>query len=273
MQKQIISASKILQARYRGVKGTAILMHRSMNKLNFSFATGLSLILLPILFDTALFLKMDFIIHLWKTMFDFWIAKLHLGGLTGVTVTKILGKTFYIPFPNPPVALPTLSGIRINILIALILFIISCFIRKTYLPLIYIFRAGIILQLSASIYFFIRPGYVPYGMWYFIPGMMVTGIYMLFLIPIFFALIYYIFDFPFWHKFIATLLTILYFIIFLPMQYMLHAYIISAGTLLFMPVLYLLFGVLLDTLLLISCYSWIMTWKGKDIPYIFIRNS
>jgi hypothetical protein len=43
---------------------------------------------------------------------------------------------------------------------------------------------------------------------------------------------------------------------------MLHAYIIHEWTLLFLPLMYLLFGTLLDVLMFVSMYAFGMSWRS-----------
>ncbi|MBY0544590.1 MAG: hypothetical protein K2Q14_03460 [Gammaproteobacteria bacterium] len=115
-----------------------------------------------------------------------------------------------------------------------------------------------------SIFFLINPDSPPYELSNYIKGMLNLGIYLLLLLAPLLTLIYYIFDFAFWRKFAVTFFIIAYFIIALPLQYMLQALIISSVSMLFMPVLYLLFGALLDTLMFVGWYSWAMTWAGRE---------
>jgi hypothetical protein len=50
--------------------------------------------------------------------------------------------------------------------------------------------------------------------------------------------------------------------IFLPLQILLQA-IILQKTVLFMPTLYIVFGMPLDVLVIIAFYSWGMSWPAK----------
>jgi hypothetical protein len=45
---------------------------------------------------------------------------------------------------------------------------------------------------------------------------------------------------------------------------MLHVYLLH-GSVLFMPVLYFVFGPFLDILVFIGFYSWGMSWKGRNL--------
>jgi hypothetical protein len=53
-------------------------------------------------------------------------------------------------------------------------------------------------------------------------------------------------------------MTIVHLMIFLPLQTLVHAYIVYTCSFLVMPVMFFLFGVLLDIFIIISFYSWAM---------------
>jgi hypothetical protein len=50
--------------------------------------------------------------------------------------------------------------------------------------------------------------------------------------------------------------------VFVPLQALAHAYILHQS-LLFMPVLFLLFGMPLQILVVVSFYSWGMSWRTR----------
>jgi len=52
--------------------------------------------------------------------------------------------------------------------------------------------------------------------------------------------------------------------VFLPLQAVVHAYVIYRGSLLTMPVLFLVFGVLLDVFVYVALYGWGMSWRSAS---------
>jgi hypothetical protein len=254
-------ASRILSVRYRGTHGTPINMHRSLRKLTLTPSIIFTIIFLPVLFDIVLWTNLEVITKFWGKIFEFWITRLNLEGSVDYTDINLFGKIATIPFTNLPIYKPSQAGIWTNIIVSALLLTLSKFIAKHYMPLTYILRAVLIIQVLTSLYCIFSRNHVLYDMQTYISGMLVIGIYMILLISPFLALIYYIFDFPVWQKILATILIVAYFIFMLPFQYMMHAFIISSGSLLFMPTLYLLFGVLLNTLMFVGSFAWIMTWK------------
>ena len=53
--------------------------------------------------------------------------------------------------------------------------------------------------------------------------------------------------------------------LFLPFQVLLQALVLQK-TVLFMPLLYIVFGMPLDVMLIIAVYSWGMTWSFRPAP-------
>jgi hypothetical protein len=60
-------------------------------------------------------------------------------------------------------------------------------------------------------------------------------------------------------KAFLTAITMIHLALFLPLQVLLQALILQK-TVLFMPVLYIIFGMPINILIIIALYSWGMTW-------------
>jgi len=78
-------------------------------------------------------------------------------------------------------------------------------------------------------------------------------------VPLLFGLTYYIFDFGLLKKAFLTAITMTHLALFLPLQVLVQALFLQK-TVLFMPVLYIIFGMPVDILIIIAFYSWGMTW-------------
>jgi len=247
-----------------GAKGTTIRMHRALRSMNFRRSIVMTMVLLPLIFSFALWVSMEPITSLWAKIFDFWIWKLELKGHVSYLPLSIFGQQVYIPYPNLPIIEPTSADVWMNLLVSIFILVVSLFLPKRYAPALYLLRAAMAIQISASAYFLWRPEGLPYDIGNYVAGMLVVGLYIMLLITPMLAAIYYVFGFAFWRKLVATVLILGYFVIALPFQYLVHAIIICYWSPLFMPLLYLLFGALLNVLMFVSWYSWAMTWRGKD---------
>lgn len=254
---------RLQRYRYTGARGTPITMHRALRRIRLSRSALASILLLPLLFDMALWYYAEALTTFWAQTFQFWIDQLQLAGRVLYTDTGLFGQSLYVPYPDLPAALPSQEAVMTNLIACVLLLLLADFIPARFMPAVYLLRAALVIQASSSIYFILHPYQPPYEMGDYLSALLAVGIYLMFLCAPLLATIYYIFDLPFWRKAVATALTLTYFAVALPFQYLLHAIIISSGSMLFMPVLYILLGALLNTFMFVCCYALAMTW-GKN---------
>ncbi|MDE3059909.1 MAG: hypothetical protein KGJ06_02740 [Pseudomonadota bacterium] len=255
------SDDSFLHKRRMGARGSIIPMHHALRVVHLNPSSRRAIVLLPIAFDVVLWFCLDPILRLWSSMFRFFITHLGLHGRVFTLGVEMPWGIIDMPFPALPVSLPSVSAVWINLLVCIAGFFLSRLIRNRFMPLAFLLRFILVIQASASLYFFISPHSFPYSLGTYITQCLTLGVYLLLLTPLILAMIYYIFDVAFWCKPALTALILVYFIIALPFQYMLHAMIISYGSLLFMPMLYIMCSFLLNTFIFICFYSWGMTWK------------
>ena len=267
MSSNRFSHQELKRHRHLGSRGNMIEMHHSLRNLSLDKFTVLSIFLLPLLFDVALWFNLETIVNFWRDVFIFWGKHLGMDASNSVFYTEIYipgREVLFMPFPNLPASLPSSFTVWTNLIVCFIVYLLSMLIPKTLLPVIYFLRALLLIQISASVYFLVSPDSFPYDMGDYISGTMALGIYLLLLIPLVMGMIYYIFDFGIIKKVLVTVAMMAYFMILLPFQYLMHAILISSWGIIFMPVLYLNFGLLLDTLMFIGWYSWAMTGKRRE---------
>lgn len=252
----------LMQLRRTGSKGSVIPVHHSFTTMRFTAVSLLAIILLPLLFDVGLWLVKDIITAYWRDVINMW---LRFGGSqaeVGWTDVAIVGQPVAFPFPKMVADLPSHVNLIVTGIVCFALFLVSFLIPGTLLPASYMLRAAAFLQLTTVGYFAWWPHEFPYQVPDYVAGSMALNFQLLFIIPLVLALIYYIFDFLVWKKVWLTLLTLAYFIIVTPFQYMLHAWIMYHTSVILMPMLYLMFGLLLDIMMFVAFYAWGMSWKG-----------
>jgi hypothetical protein len=247
-----------------GAHGTPIVMHRALRSMAMEPGAILSLIFFPTIFAMIIWSAAPLITAWWGELFEFWIDALKLEGSVSTRVASFFGTQTTFFYPDLPASPPTHSALWWNLIISVCMLLFSGRITRNFLPLAYLLRAVLIIQISSSVFFFVSSDTSTLNASNYAADMTVFSLYFISIIPLLFALIYYVFNFSVWRKFLVTSLAIGYFVIALPMQYMMHSWIISVYSLLFLPVLYLLFGALLDTLILVACYAWAMSWKDKS---------
>lgn len=251
-------------ARHANANGEQISMHHAFRTIGFTKVTLFTVFLLPFITDLILWWQIDNIIALWHGIFAFWSQMIGFSGEVENMPSNLLFATADLPIPAFDSVIPTTREVYINGLVAIALFAISFFLPEKMKPISYLFRTYFVIHLSAVLYFLISPDYFPYLLSDTVIGGLGLGIYILFLIPPLLGMIYYIFDFGLARKIMLTVLMLGYFILFIPMQYLLHALILHHLSLIFMPLLYLMFGLLMDVLVCVALYSYGMTWKKNN---------
>jgi hypothetical protein len=127
------------------------------------------------------------------------------------------------------------------------------------IPIIYLLRGILLVPATALLYFDLLPARFPHTPDSYMPGLVTAGIALISTVPLLFGLTYYIFDFGLWKKALLTGLTMAHLALFLPLQVLLQALFLQKAVL-FMPVLYIIFGMPVNILIIIALYSWGMTW-------------
>lgn len=238
-----------------------IAAHRSMRRLTLSPVKIMVMLFLPLAFNAATWWLREPISEGWAAIFKLWITKL---GLAGPVTLKAIGPAWLdlaLPYLELPSIAPNAITWWVTFIITAILLLFSRFTPDKLLPLRYFIRIVAFIQITALVFFASIPAAFPYALSEYIESSLVIGIGFILIIPWVHALIYYNFDFSFLQKVGFTLLTFIFILITLPFQVMTHAYLLINFSLLFLPLLHFIFGILLLTLACIALYGWAMSWK------------
>ena len=263
--EQLPLTDKQLNQRFTGVKGTKILKHRALRSMKLSTAALQTALFLPLLVDVLLWFNLDAIAALWSDIMSFWMDKFDLGYGIAHSGMTVLGRHISIPYPAVPTTYPSESYVIFNLIFAVVLALVSFILPRVHMPAIYLMRASLLIHGTSVLFFHFFPDSFPYDLSNYVTGMLALGMYLLCIIPVLMALLYYVLDFPLWRKLVVTTLMIGYFVIVFPMQYLMYGLALASWTMLFMPLLYILFGPLMNTLMFVCWYSWAMTWRGKNV--------
>ena len=250
------------ELRYSNAHGKIIPMHHAFKTLHLASVSRVSAMVLPVLFVGLLWLFLPMVFELWSAIFNFWMQHIYHSGI-GHAPVSILGQDLSIPYPVMDAEAPSQALVRMNLLVCVIAFAVSFLIPMVGAPLTYLLRTILLIQGSASLDRMLAPDFFPYTLKVYMLGAMTQCVYMLFLIPLILAVVYYIFDFSLWRKFLLTVMLLAFFLIAVPCQYMLHAYLIHEFTLLFLPLMYMMFGIVMDVLMFVSIYAYGMSWKSR----------
>jgi len=162
------------------------------------------------------------------------------------------------PWPDTPHFLAV--GIGTAAILAL-----SFLLPPRFLPARYFLRFVAAIQtVSLGFFFFATPPF-PYPLPGYLGGLLTVGMAVLALVPIALGFGFYIFDHSLGRQILITVLIVGHLAILLPLQGLIHAWLIHHLSLVVQPTLFFVFGLLVEVLVFVALYGWAMSWSGSEI--------
>jgi hypothetical protein len=248
----------------RGHRGGVIPMHRALAHFRLGTMNLITASCLFVFFSSAWLVLLPQVCGLWTRIFRFGIRFLPLSAEVGMSEhrwTSFL--SLDIPYLRMEPVLPSAQVWWLSCAATALIFVATFFISKKLIPVIYLLRGVLLVQVIALLYFALIPASFPHTPDSYLAGFVTSGIGLISLVPLIFGLTYYIFDFGLPRKALLTSITMAHLALFLPFQCLLQALVLQK-TVLFMPVLYIVFGMPVDVMLMIGFYSWGMTWSFRS---------
>ncbi len=222
------------------------------------------MVLIPLGFNLLVWLAEPMLARFWTGAFAFWMPRLGLAG--GVSLTAV--PPFWLGLDLPVFSLPSSSpgpwawwG---SVAAAAGLLWLSCHTSDRFMPLRYLLRFVVFIHVAALVYFGTYPASFPYTVPLYLESSFAIGLWFMAVLPWVHGLVYHVFGFPLMNKVALTLLSLLFLAVAIPLQLLAHAFILTQGSLLYLPVLHLVFGILPLVLGCIGLYGWAMSWRGKE---------
>jgi len=259
----VLNEVQIRDIRRRGWRGGIITPHRAFARLDFSARDFAGIVASVLAIGSAWMLSLRYVGEFWFHVFRFWHHILRLEGSVARAPQQWGPIHFSLPTvlvsAGPPDAFTWWTTAATTLLVLWITFGIS----EEHLPAVYLLRFLVIIQGTALAYFAFAAAKFPHDLPSYTVGMLHFGTIFITLLPLILGFSYFLFDFHLVQKVGLTIGIMAYLVIFLPFQYMLHVWIIH-DSILFMPLLYFVFGPFLDVLIFVSLYSWGMSWRSRD---------
>lgn len=251
----------------RGFRGRIIPPHRAILTLRLTESRAVYGTLSALLLALGWFLAINPMAHVWAGMLSFWAGAIGLAGEADIVRHVILWGAWTIEFPRFTAAAAELtSGIWWTGLIAtLAVFLGSYLLPPHALPFAYLLRTGAIVQGSAQLFFALAPAAFPYDIGGYTEVLMTAGMMLIGIVPLLFGLTYFTLDFSRSRKLFIVLVAMAHLIVFIPMQYVAHAWVMHHGSLLMMPLMFWMFGLPVDVGIMIGFYAWAVSWKTLPI--------
>jgi len=246
--------------RTRGHRGGVIPMHRALAHFRLGPMNLVTAIFLFVFFLSVWLVLLPRVCHFWNRILTFGIRVLPLRAELGLAehhLTPFI--RFDIPYLRMEPVLPSVQAWWLTSAATLALFAASFLLPSKLIPVVYLLRGILLVPVTALVYFALLPARFPHAPDSYMEGLVTAGIALITTVPLLFGLTYYIFDFGLLKKAFITAITMTHLAMFLPLQVLLQALFLQK-TVLFMPVLYIVFGMPINILIIIAFYSWGMTW-------------
>jgi len=228
--------------------------HRALVRLEVA-PYLLQVLLLPAFFIALLLQCEPWLVAFWREFVMTWA---NLLGIPVIASDRPAGwgeLRLVWEFVESPTLLPSRSALWTALAAAALLFAGTFAMPARWLPLRYFARIlATLLAVSVGVFF---AGGFPYSIGDHARVLSGGGFVLIATIPVMLALGYYVLRLPLAVKIFHTALMMLYFVVLVPLQIVVHLLLLQHLTLVIMPVLFLVFGVLLDFVLFIALYSWI----------------
>jgi hypothetical protein len=248
--------------RFSGHRGGVIAMHRALVRFVLKPLDLAVSALLALLLSAAWLVSLPWLCRMWAYLLENGMKILALHATLGLRehhVTPYIH--FAIPYPRMEGIAPDAWTWWTTAALVSLAYAASCFFPKNLTAVVYLLRAVLSIQASALLYFLVAAARFPHTPDSYMEGLVSYQIALISGIPALFGLTYYIFEFGTIKKIALTTITMSHLSLFLPVQILLQAMVLEKSVL-FMPVLYIVFGLPVDILIILAFYSWAMGWPS-----------
>ncbi len=262
-RSSILRATAHTAPRLLNIRGVLIRTHRALLHIDFTALRLLSMIVIPAVLSSAVYLAWPLIDVLWTGIINFWIGLLG-PGFSLAHRDMAMGSVLHIPYPLVNAALPTAAQWWCGFAVTLVLLIGPVFMSPNMLPLAYISRFIGTLQAVAQVYFYFWGGNFMHSAGASVASMMQSSFVLMLITPWLYGLTYNIFNFNLVRKFALPVMALFYLAILTPVQFTFAAMLMLQFSLLWNPLFYLIGTTLLQFVMLLAMYAWAMSWNRAD---------
>ncbi len=256
----------LAELRARGSRGGVIGAHRAMVKGRLTPSLVGSMVVVPLLLSALVALALQPLGEAWRRALEWLLPFLALPGPVGFAHVSLGGLSFYVPHVTTPAPLPGSWHFWLVGGVCALVLAVSLLLPGRLTPLRYFLRFATLVQLTSVLAFAIRPDAFPYALPQYTLGFLQAGCAVLVLVPLVLGLTFFPFDIALWRKVLLTVMTVGHMAVLLPVQVALHAWAVHHLSLLVLPTMFFLWGLLLEVFTFVAFYGWAMSWPDVARP-------
>lgn len=220
-----------------------------------------SILVIPVLTAVMMALALRPLGPLWGKVLQWLMELTRLPGevaLRDLALGPIF--SFAVPYSTTMARLPVMSDFVLIGAVCGVLLAVAWMLPARFLPLAYYFRFGVLVQLTAILAFAVRPDAFPYALPPYTESLVEIGAAVLVLMPLVYGCTLFPFDIALWRKLTLSVLSLGHLIVLIPLQVFIHAFTIHHLSLLVMPTMFFLWGILVHVFVFVAFYGWGMSW-------------
>ena len=231
--------------------------HRALTPLTLTPYLRLQAVLLPVVLCALLYVAKPILFDLWRVIILFWSTGLHLPFSLASRLNESGQFGLQLPGDLDGGQWPARNTLVATAVVTALAFAASFRMTRATFPLKYPVQIICVIQAVALFYFWWTPTTFPYNIARHSEELMTIGYVVILIAPVMLAMGYYILNLSLWRKVFNTALILGFLMVMVPYQILAQALIMQHFSILFMPVLYICFGAVFDTLVFVALYSWV----------------
>jgi hypothetical protein len=238
--------------------------HRALTPLTLTPYLRLQAILLPLLLCGLLYAAKPLLFDLWRQTILFWSTGLHLPFSLASRLNESGQYGLQLPGDLDGGQWPARTTLIVTAVVTVLSFAASFRMTRATFPLKYPVQIICVIQFVALLYFWWTPATFPYNIARHSEELLTIGYVVILIAPVMLAMGYYILNLSLWRKLLNTLLILGFLMVLVPFQVLAQAMFLQHFSILLMPVLYICFGAIFDTLVFVALYSWVASNVPSD---------
>jgi hypothetical protein len=234
--------------------------HRAVHSATLKVGRVVQSLLMVALLTGVLIGAQAPIMHAWSSVILYWSELLDIPLSAGDAATGLLVWTSRDGnwlMPTPLISTATALGV-------VVLYTSTYWMSDAFTPLKYLVRTLCVVQGSAVAFFMLFPSQFAYTVPGHLQAMLSAGYALMLAVPALLGLGYAILKLPVLDRLLHPALVLAYLGLMLPHKAVLHVLVLQHLSVLYMPLLYLCFGVVFDVMIFVALYSWLASRVPAD---------
>lgn len=235
-------------------------IHRAIRRAPRDTSALLQSLIWVVVFTALLLWGKAALMHWWQAVILYWSRYLGIPLRAGSDASALLRWT---PAAGTS-SMPT-RGIALATSVAVVALVVATrWMSDAMTPVKYLIRTLCFVQTTAIVAFTFAPALFTYTIPGHLQAIMHAGYGVMLAVPALLALGYGILPVRAAVRFIHTAGVLGYFALMVPHMVVLHALVLQHMSILFMPLLYLCFGIVFDVMVFVALYSWLASCVAVD---------